>query len=505
ARDGFGVKPMYYAQTDRGFVFASELKAILLAPGISRDLDYVALHEYLAYLWATAPRTPFKAIRKLPPGMAMLVREGRIEREWAFYDWPYGEEPLLDESEDQIAERLRDAFETSVRRQLVSDVPVGAFLSGGLDSSAIVAMMRRNLPAETIPCYTIQNLSGSTADAGSPDDLPFAKKVAQQLGVDLRIVDISPSIIDELPRMLYHLDEPQGDPAPINSMLIADRARADGIKVLMSGSGGDDVFTGYRRHAALRFEPWWDWLPSSVKNRVAKFARSVASGNGMPAAMHRPAGRRLAKAFSYANLDSDSRIATYFFWSTEELRRPLYSREFSNAVAGRDTIEPLLASLGRIPREHDPINRMLYLEAKHFLADHNLNYADKTTMAAGVESRVPFLDPDLVRLATRIPSRMKQKGSVGKAILKKAMEPFLPRDVIYRPKTGFGAPIRHWLRTDLKPQVDDLLSAESLRRRGLFDPEAVKRLIELDRAGRVDGGHTIFSLLCIEMWCQIFV
>ena len=505
ARDGFGVKPLYYAQTPRGLVFGSEMKSLLLADDVARDLDYVALHEYLAYLWATAPRTPFKAVRKLPPGNAMVVRDGRIERQWVFYDWPYGQEPPLEESEDAIAERLRDTFATAVKRQLVADVQVGSFLSGGLDSSSIVAMMRRSLGDAVIPCYTIANVGGSTADAGSPDDLPYAKRVAEQYGVELRIVDISPAMIRELPTMLYHLDEPQGDPAPINSMLIARRAHADGVKVLMSGTGGDDMFTGYRRHTSLHFEPYWAWLPAAARRPLARLARSVASGNGVPAAMHHPAGRRIAKVFSHADLDADRRIAAYFFWSTENVRRPLYAPEFARAVAGHETASSLLESLGRIPNEHDRVNRMLYVEAKHFLADHNLNYADKTTMSASVESRVPFLDPDLARLATRIPSRLKQKGTIGKAILKKAMEPFLPRDVIYRPKTGFGAPIRHWLRDELRPTVEELLAPDSLRRRGLFDPAAVRRLVDLDRAGRVDGGHTIFALLCIELWCRTFV
>jgi len=177
----------------------------------------------------------------------------------------------------------------------------------------------------------------------------------------------------------------------------------------------------------------------------------------------------------------------------------------AHALRDHDTAAPLLASLARIPNERDPLNRMLYLEGKHFLADHNLNYTDKTTMAAGVESRVPFLDPDLVALAARIPSRMKQQGRVGKAIFKKAMEASLPREVIYRPKTGFGAPIRRWLKVELRGLVDEMLSPDALRRRGLFDPRGVGNLIALDRAGRVDGAYTIFALLCVEMWCRLFV
>jgi asparagine synthase (glutamine-hydrolysing) len=195
----------------------------------------------------------------------------------------------------------------------------------------------------------------------------------------------------------------------------------------------------------------------------------------------------------------------YFTWNGEALRRNLYSPELRAATATVDTATPLRQSLRRIPNERDPLNRMLYLEGKHFLADHNLNYTDKTAMVSGVEVRVPLLDPDLVAFATRVPAALKQRGSVGKAIFKKAMEPYLPRDVIYRPKSGFGAPLRKWLAGELRSLVDDVLSTSSLERRGLFQPEAVHRLIALDRAGRVDGAYTIFSMMCIELWCRTFI
>jgi asparagine synthase (glutamine-hydrolysing) len=502
ARDGFGVKPLYYAQTPRGFLFASELKALLAAEDVGRELDLVALHEYVAYLWSPAPRTPLRDVRKLAPGEAMIVRNGSIERRWTFYDLPYGAPPL-DEPEDALAERVRAALREAVRRQLVADVPVGAFLSGGLDSSAIVAMMRAEEPETPIVCYTMDFRGG--ADSGAPDDLPYARRVAAHLGVDLRVVEAGPSMIEQLGRMVWHLDEPQGDPAPINSMLIADAARRDGVKVLMSGTGGDDIFSGYRRHVALAHERAWSWMPAPLRARVARAARAVAAGDARGPWMASSLGRRVAKALTAIDEPRDRRIAAYFFWSVEELRRSLYAPAFADALRGHDTAAPLLESLARIPNERDPLNRMLYLEAKHFLADHNLNYTDKTTMAAGVESRVPFLDPDLVALAARIPSRFKQKGRMGKAIFKRAMEPLLPRDVIYRPKTGFGAPIRRWLKVELRDTVAELLSPDALRRRGLFEPRAVERLIALDRAGRVDGAYTIFSLLCIEMWCRLFV
>lgn len=504
ARDGFGVKPLYYAETSGGLLFASELKALLQYPDLSRDLDPVALHSYLAYLWAPAPLTPLKAVRKLPPGQALIVRNGKIGRQWTFYDLPYGY-PVMDGTEDEIANELRVLLETAVKRQMVADVPVGAFLSGGLDSSSVVAMMRRVEPSRRIPCYSIGFVDGSDLE-GSPADLPYARRVASHLGLELRPIEVKPDIIQHLDRMLYHLDEPQADPAPINALLIADQARRDGIPVLLSGAGGDDLFSGYRRHWALRLERLWGWLPHGIRSAMARWAtddlnRSAAAASHEPS----PFLRRVRKALAHADLSAEDRLIAYFWWGGECLRRALYSPELGKALRDVDTAAPLRESLARISHERDPLNRMLYLEAKHFLADHNLNYTDKTGMAAGVEVRVPLLDPELAEFATRIPSSLKQKGRVGKAILKKAMEPYLPRDVIYRPKTGFGAPLRRWLRHELREVVEDTLSVGALRRRGLFEPGAVRRLIEQDRSGVIDGAYTIFSLMCIELWCRIFV
>jgi asparagine synthase (glutamine-hydrolysing) len=221
--------------------------------------------------------------------------------------------------------------------------------------------------------------------------------------------------------------------------------------------------------------------------------------------LDRPAVRRTAKAFAHADLAADRRLAGYFWWSGEAVRRALYTPAFAAATREVDTAGPLLETLARIPAERDPLNRMLYLEAKHFLADHNLNYTDKTGMAAGVEVRVPLLDRELVDFATRVPPGMKQRGPVGKAVFKRAMEPFLPREVIYRPKTGFGAPLRRWLHQELRPLVDDTLGADALARRGWFEPAAVSRLVEQDRRGEVDAAYTLFALVCAELWCRMFV
>lgn len=501
ARDPLGVKPLYYTALDRGTLFASELKALLVCADVPRRLDPIAVHEYLAYLWVPGDRTMLAGVRRLEPGCALVVRAGRIARQWRYYELPYdGTREARPRAE--LVDEVREAVAAAVRRQLLSDVPVGAFLSGGLDSSSVVAMMGRAAPGERHQCYTISLPDGTD---GFADDEPYARRVAAHLGVPLESVVVESSVIERLAEMIYLLDEPQADPAPLNALLIAERARSQGLKVLLSGAGGDDIFSGYRRHVAVRYGPYWNRLPRPLRRGIGRVGRAVAGGALPIGGQQGIVLRRLAKLMSSVDQEGDRQAIAQFFWSTESVRRGLYSDDLRAETEGVDVAAPLLASLARIPAEHDALNRMLFIDTKHFLADHNLNYTDRMGMAAGVEVRVPFLDLDLVRLAARIPPGWKQEGRVGKAILKSAMEPILPHDVIYRPKTGFGAPIRRWLRGELRGVVADLLSPDAVRRRGLFRPDAVQRLVDWDRAGRVDGSYTILALMCLELWCRIFL
>ena len=236
---------------------------------------------------------------------------------------------------------------------------------------------------------------------GNPSDLPYARRVAKHLGVDLEEVLIEPNAIHRLEEMVALLDEPQADPAPINALLIAEQARAMGIPVLLSGAGGDDLFSGYRRHRALQFERRWTWLPRMARAGMQAIACAAASGGGRGQSINFV--RRVSKMFTHAAEEPERRLASYFLWSTEQVRRALYTSEFANSVSTVDTVAPLLASLCRIPDEKDRLQQMLFLETTHFLADHNLNYTDRAGMAVGVEVRVPLLDTDLVRFAARIP------------------------------------------------------------------------------------------------------
>ena len=503
ARDGVGAKPLYYAQTTSGFLFASEIKALLAAPDVAATIDLTAMHYYLAYLWCPGQQTGLQAVKKFEAGEAMIVRNGDIVHRWFHYDLPYTGK-VNNASEVTLAIELQQHLETAVRRQLVADVPVGAFLSGGLDSSAIVAMMRKINPEQPINAYCIGFKQGMDSE-GNPDDVPYAKAVAKHLNVNLRVMEVGADIIQHLQKMIYHLDEPQADPAPIHVHLIAEAAKQDGIKVLLSGTGGDDIFSGYRRHQALQMEPVWQRLPLPIRKTLSGAARHLLSGETRLRSMNKPLPRRLAKLLAHTDMERDQRIASQFMWGTDQLRRSLYSPAMQAHVQQTDTLAPLLQSLARIPDEGQALNRMLYLEGKHFLPDHNLNYTDKMSMASGLEVRVPLLDPDLISFAAGIPTGFKQKGNVGKAIFKKALEPYLPHAVIYRKKAGFGAPLRRWLHHELHDFVRDTLSKKALDNRGIFDANAVTRLLEWDKSGRVDAAYTIFSILCIELWATQFV
>lgn len=494
ARDALGVKPLYYAQTDRGFAFASEIKALLCLVPEARTLDPAALHRYMTYLWCPGEGTPLQAVRKLPPGEALRVHNERIVRRWEWYRLPHFARMAGPMKE---AEALRGTVEhvrRAVHRQLVADVPVGAFLSGGLDSSAVVAFAREQVP--DIRCFTIE--SSGSQDSGFVDDLPYARRVAEHLQVPLDVVTVDAgSMAEDLEAMVWQLDEPMADPAPLNVLYISRLARSHGIKVLLSGVGGDDLFTGYRRHVALRYERWWRWLPRGARARLDRATGGLDQ--------RRAIARRLGRMFSGAGLDGNAHLAHALGWIRAAELEALYAPAFRDAVRATDPAQPMLDFLHPLPDGTSAMDRTLALEQRFYLADHNLLYTDKMSMAAGVEVRVPFLDLDLVAFAARMPDGLKQRRSVGKWILKRAMEPFLPRDLIYRPKSGFGAPLRRLMGGELRPLQADLLSGDSLRRRGLFDPAAVDRLRRRNDAGEVDGAYTLLAILSIEIWCRRFL
>lgn len=504
ARDSFGVKPLYYFLSNSFFSFSSEIKGLLeIIPktllktkSIFGELDLDSINRYLTYLWCPGNGTPSKFIKKLEPGQFLIISDKSDSKCRDWYSPPIHTPVRLSKNTNKknLLEKTNFLLRQAVHRQMVSDVPVGAFLSGGLDSSAIVKFAKEKNP--NIACFSIDFKDDS--ESGFINDLYYAKKVAKFLKVPLEIISVeADTIISSIENMIWQLDEPLADPAALNVFFISKLARDKGIKVMLSGAGGDDIFTGYRRHYAANYQFLLDFIPLRISKKIYSYSCLLSTNNFYT--------RRIRKYFSGLNLDKTSRLINYFKWiETKDLRK-LYSKEFLDEIINLNDEVPMQDFLNRLPAEADNIEKILNLERRFFLCDHNLNYTDKMSMSAGVEVRVPFLDKELVNFASQIPSKYKQKGKEGKWILKKMMEKHLPKDIIYRPKTGFGVPLRRWLKEELDDWLREILSKKNINDRGLFRANEVHKLIDKNKRGEVDATYTLFSMACIEIWCKKFL
>ena len=491
-RDGLGVKPLYYFVDKDSIVFSSEIKALTPFIGNKFDLSHTGVEKYLTYLWCPGDETMFKFIKKVQPGEYLTIKNGKIINKNQWFKLPQSIPIKKNKDRAESINHLTNSLKNAVKRQLVADVPVGAFLSGGLDSSAIVALAKKY---QNIECFTIEPLGG--ADDDTTNDLPYAKEVASHLKVNLNIVKINPNKLkDDLEQMIWQLDEPLADPAALNVLYISRKAKEMGIKVLLSGLGGDDILTGYRRHLALKYNSLFTWMPIYLRNQLENITDKFDKRNA--------SGRRFSKLFENASLDGNERLISYFKWIKFNNLKNIYTGELKKSSDNTNIDKPFIEFLSQIDNSISPLNKMLLLEQRFFLGDHNLTYTDKMSMAEGVEVRVPFLDNEVLEAAANIPSNLKIRGITGKWILKKSMEPYLPKKIIYRKKSGFGAPLRRWMRYDLRDMVSEYLSKESLINRGLFDHKAVTKMINDNDKGIQDASYTLFSLICIEIWCRKF-
>lgn len=495
-RDHFGVKPFYYYDQNGQMIFGSELKTMTSYPGFDKTISPSALVNYINFLWSPGETTPFIKVKKLEAGhyIKMNVNQPKQKELVKFYDIDFTGIYSL-KSEAELIDILDKKLELAVSRQLMSDVPVGFFLSGGLDSSLVVAYARKINPLAAITCFTIDDGADTHAE-GFSDDLFYAKKVAEHLNVDLKVVKADIDIVRDFDKMIYHLDEPQADPAPLNVLNICTEARKLGFKVLLGGTAGDDLFSGYRRHQAISMEKYYRFVPQFVGSAL-KFGASFFSS-------HNPKFRRIKKALNDLDKGKQERLSGYFSWISLAVNKGLFSKDLQQEIKNYVPSEFLLKLNERIPNEHNDLNKMLYWEMKSFLVDHNLNYTDKMSMAVGVETRVPYLDRELVDFSTQLPPELKLKGATTKYLLKKVAERYLPLDVIYRPKTGFGAPIRKWIVEDMADMIAERLSTDNINRKGLFNPEKVHDLIRMNKSGEIDASYTIWSLLAIESWYDQF-
>ncbi|MAD95614.1 MAG: asparagine synthase (glutamine-hydrolyzing) [Rhodobacteraceae bacterium] len=489
ARDPFGVKPLYYCENEFGFYFASEIKALATLDCVSSDLDIAAIYRTLIYMWSPGESTLLAAVKKVSPGTYIKVKNRKIIDIQKFWRWDHYKPSQ--KTFAQCASAVDNALNAAIESQLVSDVPVGAFLSGGLDSSLLAALIQTR-SSSPLHCFTIA-VDNSDSDAAM--DLSFARRLSELLGFELSEVDASPKMASRLLETMYYLDEVNADPAAIMVRDICASARKEGIKVLISGAGGDDLFTGYRRHFAVRFESIFRIMPAPLSRLV------LWSVSGLPTKL--PLVRRIKKVLSYIDVSGEQRVLSYFYWADPEAIRelflPVYSDRLKDEVAA-----PFVDALSRTA-DLPEIERMLCIEREFFLVDHNFNYVDKMSMAEGIEVRVPYLDFGVVQQATAIHQKLKQRFLVGKAVLKKAAEKYLPSDLIYRKKVGFGVPLRDWILGDLSALVATVLSPGQVENRGLFNADAVSSMIEENKEGIHDYSYTIFALLCVELWCQVFV
>jgi asparagine synthase (glutamine-hydrolysing) len=507
ARDHFGIKPLFYTFIGNRLAFASELKALVNIPEFNRTIDREALVGAMTYLWVPGNNTMFEGCSKLPPAHYMQLDlsgasiqsasiqsaslQPRIKEYWR----PETRVTHIDEKATIAS--LTDCMEASIRRHMIADVPVSSFLSGGLDSSLISVMAAHT--GVNLSTYTIGTSEEDKKIEKMPADEKFARMLADQFHFDHHEILVKADIINDLPKMVYMLDEPIGDPAALNTYLICKAARRNGVKVLLSGMGADELFFGYRRQRATLLASRYQCSPAFLRKPLEAIAGLLpvkAFGKGIRIV------RWLKRFLSFAGLSpEEAYMRSYSYYDAGELKEL-----FRSDVSGE---------FGKLREQHrhfyddngydEPRNKMCYTDMHLFMVGLNLTYTDRASMAASVEVRVPFIDRVVVQMALHISGDLKYKKKQQKYILKKVAEKYLPHSIIYRPKASFGAPIRSWISNDLKSLIDDLLSERQVTARGLFNYGYVKKLIDEDRKGVADHAYRIYQLITLELWFRQYL
>jgi asparagine synthase (glutamine-hydrolysing) len=490
ARDRMGTKPLYLGSPQPGtLLFASELKALCAHPDLRREPDFDVIQQHLQFCYATGERTAMKGVTRLAPGTLLrwsaATRAPKLE---SFWTPPFDARSNTDVTTATNA--LRHAVQAAVRSQLVSDVPLGSMLSGGLDSTLLTILAAESQPK--IECFaTIYTADDNRVDQ-TVEDAPYARRIAGERGLSLTEFVLKPEVSELLPRLMYHLDEPLADPATLACYLICRDARERGVKVLLSGQGADELFSGYPRYWVLSRTAWWDRMPQSLRRGLA------AAAAWLPGAWPGRVGaaiRRTRRVLLAAPQSAGQRFLEYSRSNPQGLALDVWQPELQ-AELSRD--EELLAG-------EDWYTAAARRDLGVYLPNHNLLYCDKMSMATGVEARVPFLDNDIVDLACGMPAAWKVANGATKVILRNAARSIVPTYIIDRPKAGFGAPYRSWLQRDLAAVWTDLTSPQGIARRGWFDPAALERCRADSLAGRVDTYMLQWSVLCLELWAREFL
>lgn len=500
ARDPIGQKPLYYAQEGDSLLFASEVKSILAAGKSERELDYESVHHYLSLRFIPSPHTMLRHIKKLPPAHCLVFQSGQIKI-WRYWNIDFNNK--LEMSEEEFLKQLKQRLISTVESHLVSDVPVGAYLSGGLDSSMIAAIMAKDL-----------GLDFGTFAVGVKEqdfnELPFARQVADHLGTQHVEQCVEANLIQLLPKVIWHLDEPS-DPIAACMYHAAELASRH-VKVVLSGDGGDELFAGYDRYLGFDYINAYSLIPSIIRRRMIgpvfdalpdsftyksitqklRWVHSLASLQGM--------GEQYAEATCFFRFSHSDKKALF----SDSLWSRLVGHASEDTNGGLNSSE-IIARQFYSTNAQDPIDRMLYADFMTRLPEHSLMLTDRMTMAHGLEARAPFLDHQLIEFLASFPSHLKVKGRTTKYIFRKLAEGYLPDTIVKRQKQGFMFPIAYWFRNELYGFVKDTLLNSYFVREGLFREQSVLRLLEDHRENRVDNHVRLWMLLNLEIWRQLYI
>jgi len=497
ARDRMGKKPLYYhAQGDR-FLFGSEIKALLQDPRVTRNIDPDSLVDYLNYHYIPFPKTIFKGIHKLEPGHSLTVRLESIDKDklpgtsvetlrissQPYWKLEYRPDPTR--TEEEWVEELRKKLEEAVKIRLISEVPLGAFLSGGIDSSTVVALMSR-----------IQSSPVKTFSIGFKEEdfseLKYARKISELFKTDHHEYVVEPDAMEVLPKLAWEFDEPFADSSAIPTYYVSKLAR-ENVTVILSGDGGDETFAGYRRYRWANDMGRYDWLPQWARRTMF----------GMPAALM-PEGLKGKGTLQHLSRDPFERYAGLNTFGENGYLRGLLSPDLTGSLGSGKKL-PDYSAMRRFYDDclaHDYLTRIQYVDTKTYLAEDILTKVDRASMLCSLETRAPLLDHEVVELAARIPPELKLKRGETKYILKKAMKGILPDNILYRRKMGFGVPLVHWFKKDLVEYARDILLSRQARERGIFETHMVEKLLQdHGKAGR-DLSARIWALLFFEHWSQ---
>jgi asparagine synthase (glutamine-hydrolysing) len=496
ARDRIGKKPLFYCAQGSKFVFGSEIKALLASGGIRRQPDAESLHDYLTYLYFPAPRTAFRGINKLPPATTLSVEimpDGSLKHQQrTFWDPVEVSGRTVFKTKQQAVDEIRGLIDEAVRVRLISDVPLGVLLSGGLDSGAITAFAARN-SQEPVKTFTI-GFRGSKFF----DESESAAQVASHFRTEHRTLRVEAQCADHMSTVVRHFDEPFGNPTAILEYLLTEQMR-ESVTVALSGDGGDEAFGGYVRYAGASLAQKYRKLPAPLTRgfaRLSKLLRDDTKG--------RHGYRRVREFLESAWMPLEEMYLQWVGYFSESEKRSMYTPEFAKETSLRDSGD-FLRQLFRRGDALEPMTRLGYVDMASFLSGNCLEYADRMAMANSMEMRCPFADHRIQELGLSIPFAWKYQSRRTKSILREALEGILPAGILTRKKMGFNPPVPQWMTHELRPMLSEFLSERSVTSRGIFRPDAVKRLQQEHLEGKRDHGLKLWALLMLELWFRMYI